>query len=168
MRHRLILAAAAIAVATVAVMARDVDGGSASSGAGLTLSDIAATTAMASEPRTHLAAARIEETGHEDSGPASYALGGSTATSMIVSEAQKAEIRRQLSLLGADEAGRLNLRGLAIGAKLPREKVRIFRLPSSVAGIVPKYGAYEYFVTQNGQIVIVDPSGYEVVDIIGA
>ncbi len=168
MRHRLILAAAAIAIATVAVMARGVDGGSTYSSSGLTLGDIASTPAMASESPTHLAAVMTGDLGSRNLGPASYAVGGSSETSMMVSEAQKAEIRRQLSLLGADEIARLNLRGLAIGAKLPREKVQIYRLPSAVARIVPKYGAYEYFMTQNGQIVIVDPNGYEIVDIIGA
>jgi len=53
-----------------------------------------------------------------------------------------------------------------VGTRLPRS-VHLVGLPASVIEIVPEYGSYSYFV-KDDQICIVDPSSYEIVEIIPA
>jgi len=51
-----------------------------------------------------------------------------------------------------------------VGTRLPRS-VHLVRLPASVIEIVPEYRSYSYFA-KDDQICIVDPSSYEIVEII--
>jgi hypothetical protein len=53
-----------------------------------------------------------------------------------------------------------------VGTRLPRS-VHLVGLPVSVIEIVPEYRSYSYFV-KDDQICIVDPSSYEIVEIIPA
>jgi hypothetical protein len=53
-----------------------------------------------------------------------------------------------------------------VGTRLPRS-VHLVGLPASVIEIVPEYRSYSYFV-KDDQICIVDPSSYEIVEIIPA
>jgi len=53
-----------------------------------------------------------------------------------------------------------------LGTRLPRS-VHLVGLPASVIEIVPEYRSYSYFV-KDDQICIVDPSSYEIVEIIPA
>ncbi|TIQ36216.1 MAG: DUF1236 domain-containing protein [Mesorhizobium sp.] len=52
---------------------------------------------------------------------------------------------------------------ITVGVEVPRQKVRLHRLPSRIVKIVPAYEGYEYFVLADGRIVIVDPSTYKIV-----
>ncbi|WP_210162206.1 DUF1236 domain-containing protein [Methylopila sp. M107] len=96
-------------------------------------------------------------------------VGGSSETSMMVTPDQKAAILRQIDLLGLSNVAGSGLRDLPlkIGARLPRERVRLSPLPSQIVKIVPKYGAYEYFMSENGAVVIVDPGAYQIVEMLG-
>src|SRR5262245_43713316 len=51
-----------------------------------------------------------------------------------------------------------------VGTRVPRS-VHLAALPASVLYIVPQYRSYQYFVA-NDQIGIVDPSSYEIVEVI--
>ncbi|WP_020179075.1 DUF1236 domain-containing protein [Methylopila sp. M107] len=97
-------------------------------------------------------------------------LGGSSVTTVAVTDERKSAIR---ATIAASRGAALRIpkaslgdAAISIGALLPREKVRISRLPAAVVQLVPEYAAYEYFVTDDGQIVIVDPDSYAVVDVI--
>ncbi|CDX22534.1 conserved exported hypothetical protein [Mesorhizobium sp. ORS 3324] len=52
---------------------------------------------------------------------------------------------------------------ISVGAEVPRQKIRLHRLPSRIVKIVPAYEGYEYFVLADGRIVIVDPNSYKIV-----
>jgi hypothetical protein len=51
-----------------------------------------------------------------------------------------------------------------VGVAVPR-RVQLYAIPQDIVVIVPAYRRYRYFVVDN-RIVIVDPSTYEIVDII--
>jgi len=55
---------------------------------------------------------------------------------------------------------------ISVGTRFPRT-VRLAVLPASVISIVPAYRSYQYVVV-NDQICIVDPTTYEIVEIIAA
>jgi hypothetical protein len=55
---------------------------------------------------------------------------------------------------------------VSVGVAVPREKVRLHRLPARIVKIVPAYEAYEYFVLADGRIVIVDPASLKIVVIL--
>ena len=166
MSHPLIGAVFVCAVSGACVLAASRGGGAPrASDAGLLISDLAISQVSAAEAAPkEVQMAALRGVVASDA-PAGYALGGSTRTSMLLSDAQRAEIRRQLSLLAAPVV-RPALRNIAIGDRLPRESVRISRLPSQIAQVAPQYGGFEHVVTDMGALVIVDPKDYRVVDII--
>ena len=102
---------------------------------------------------------------------AAYRLGGSSTMEVSVNRDLKTSIRDRLIRLAAGRAvPRASLGGLRLtpGHVVPREKVRIRRLPADVVEIAPEYTNYEYFVVEGGSIVIVDPRSYEIMDMIPA
>ncbi|RWQ15836.1 DUF1236 domain-containing protein [Mesorhizobium sp.] len=52
---------------------------------------------------------------------------------------------------------------ITVGIEVPRQKVRLHRLPARIVKIVPAYESYEYFVLADGRIVIVDPDTFKIV-----
>ncbi|RWO39153.1 MAG: DUF1236 domain-containing protein [Mesorhizobium sp.] len=52
---------------------------------------------------------------------------------------------------------------ITVGVEVPRQKVRLHRLPARIVKIVPAYESYEYFVLADGRIVIVDPDTFKIV-----
>ncbi|MDR4307620.1 DUF1236 domain-containing protein [Chelatococcus sambhunathii] len=100
-----------------------------------------------------------------------YGLGGSSTMRVSVTREHKAFIQERLISLAAGRAvarARLAEVTLTPGHVVPREKVRIRRLPADVVEVAPEYTNYEYFVLEGGAIVIVDPRSYEIVDVISA
>jgi Protein of unknown function (DUF1236) len=55
---------------------------------------------------------------------------------------------------------------ISVGTRVPRS-VHLVALPTSVISLVPQYRSYQYFVA-NDEICIVDPSSYEIVEVIAA
>jgi hypothetical protein len=55
---------------------------------------------------------------------------------------------------------------VSVGTRVPRS-VHLAALPAAVLSIVPEYRSYQYFVA-NDEICIVDPSSYEIVEVISA
>jgi len=53
---------------------------------------------------------------------------------------------------------------VSVGTRVPRS-VHLVALPASVLSIVPQYNSYQYFMA-NDQICIVDPSNFEIVEVI--
>ena len=100
-----------------------------------------------------------------------YRLGGSSVLEVNVSRDAQHSIQERLANLAAGRAvPRDRLAGVTLepGHVVPREKVRIRRLPAEIVKHAPEYGSYEYFVVEGGSIVIVDPRSYEIVEVIAA
>ncbi|MDG4901116.1 MULTISPECIES: DUF1236 domain-containing protein [unclassified Mesorhizobium] len=57
---------------------------------------------------------------------------------------------------------------ISVGVEVPRQKIRLHRLPARIVKIVPAYETYMYFVLADGRIVIVDPDTYKIVVILEA
>jgi len=55
---------------------------------------------------------------------------------------------------------------ISVGTRVPRS-VHLVALPASVISLVPQYRSYQYFVA-NDEICIVEPSTYEIVEVISA
>ena len=55
---------------------------------------------------------------------------------------------------------------ISVGTRVPRS-VHLVALPASVISLVPQYRSYQYFVA-NDEICIVEPSSYEIVEVISA
>jgi Protein of unknown function (DUF1236) len=54
---------------------------------------------------------------------------------------------------------------VSIGTRVPRENVHFYPVPAEIVTIYPQWRGYE-FIMVNGRIVIVEPSTYEIVEII--
>jgi Protein of unknown function (DUF1236) len=54
---------------------------------------------------------------------------------------------------------------VSIGTRVPRENVHFYPVPTEIVTIYPQWRGYE-FIMVNGRIVIVEPSTYEIVEII--
>jgi len=55
---------------------------------------------------------------------------------------------------------------ISVGTRVPRS-VHLVALPASVISLVPQYRSYQYFVA-NDEICIVEPSSYEIVEVISS
>ena len=54
---------------------------------------------------------------------------------------------------------------VAVGTRVPRERVHLYPLPQEVVSIYPEWRGYE-FIRVRDQIVVVDPKTLEIVDVI--
>ena len=54
---------------------------------------------------------------------------------------------------------------ISVGTRVPREGVHFYPLPTEVVTIYPEWRGYE-FIMVNGQIIIIEPSSYEIVAVI--
>jgi hypothetical protein len=83
--------------------------------------------------------------------------------SINISTEQKTEIRNVI-VENKVEAVKPTF-SVSVGVSVPKT-VKLHRLPPKVVEIVPQYRSYEYFVLADNRIVIVEPSTYEIVDIL--
>jgi hypothetical protein len=54
---------------------------------------------------------------------------------------------------------------ISVGTRVPREGVHFYPVPTEVVTIYPEWRGYE-FIMVNGQIIIIEPSSYEIVAVI--
>jgi Protein of unknown function (DUF1236) len=81
-----------------------------------------------------------------------------------ISEQQRTTIHKTiLEDRSVNRITRVNIT-INVGARIPRN-IRLAVLPASVISIVPEYRSYRYFVLDD-QICIVEPSSYEIVELI--
>ena len=81
-----------------------------------------------------------------------------------ISEQQRTTIHKTiLEDRGVNRVTRVNIT-INVGTRIPRN-IRLALLPASVISIVPEYRSYRYFVVDD-QICIVEPSSYEIVELI--
>ncbi|TPK07100.1 MULTISPECIES: DUF1236 domain-containing protein [unclassified Mesorhizobium] len=89
----------------------------------------------------------------------------STASINNISVEQKTEITNVIRETKVEPVSNLDV-DISVGVKVPKQKVRLHRLPHRIVEIVPAYESYEYFLLADGRIVIVDPNSYEIVAIL--
>jgi len=90
---------------------------------------------------------------------------GETTASIDISEEQRTEIR---NVIVETEVEPVEVDfDVEVGVSVP-ETIELHPLPPRIVEIVPEYEGYQYFVLENGQIVIVDPDSHEVVVVIVA
>ncbi|RWM77221.1 MAG: DUF1236 domain-containing protein [Mesorhizobium sp.] len=87
-----------------------------------------------------------------------------TATGAIsnVTVEQKTEITQILKQEKVEPVADVDF-DIAVGVEVPRQKIKLRRLPPRIVEIVPAYESYEYFVLADGRIVIVDPGTLKIV-----
>ena len=83
-----------------------------------------------------------------------------------LSEQQRTSVHQ--TVLKEKNVNRLNQVNfsISVGTRVPRS-VHLVALPASVISLVPQYRSYQYFVA-NDEICIVEPSTYEIVEVISA
>jgi hypothetical protein len=54
---------------------------------------------------------------------------------------------------------------ISVGTRVPREGVHFYPVPTEVVTIYPEWRGYE-FIEVNGQIIIIEPSSYEIVAVL--
>ncbi|TIP15034.1 DUF1236 domain-containing protein [Mesorhizobium sp.] len=86
----------------------------------------------------------------------------STGSIENVTVEQKTEITQILKEEKVEPVASIDF-DISVGVEVPRDKVRLYRLPPRIVKIVPAYESYEYFVLADGRIVIVDPDTLEIV-----
>jgi len=87
-----------------------------------------------------------------------------TANRIQLSEQQRTSVHSTiLRQSNVNRATNVNI-SVSVGTRVPRS-VRLVALPAEVISIVPQYRSYRYFVV-NDEICIVEPSSYEIVEVI--
>jgi hypothetical protein len=76
---------------------------------------------------------------------------------------QRTRVTESITKLNARPVENVNF-SLSVGTVVPRD-VRFQALPADVVGVVPQYRGYNFFVVRD-DIVIVDPSSYQIVDVL--
>ncbi|TIV44687.1 MAG: DUF1236 domain-containing protein [Mesorhizobium sp.] len=86
----------------------------------------------------------------------------STGAISNVTVEQKMEITQILKQERVEPVASVDF-DISVGIEVPRQKVKLRRLPPRIVEIVPAYESYEYFVLADGRIVIVDPDTLTIV-----
>jgi hypothetical protein len=81
-----------------------------------------------------------------------------------VSEQQRNGVRDRLLKEGSFQKTKLNVH-VSVGTRLPRS-VRLLPLSVAIIELAPTYRGYDYLVLEDETICIVDPSSYEIVDVL--
>ncbi|RWM23151.1 MAG: DUF1236 domain-containing protein [Mesorhizobium sp.] len=86
----------------------------------------------------------------------------STGAISNVTVEQKTEITQILKQEKVEPVANVDF-DISVGVEVPRQKVKLRRLPPRIVEIVPAYESYEYFLLADGRIVIVDPDTLKIV-----
>ncbi|TIQ55583.1 MAG: DUF1236 domain-containing protein [Mesorhizobium sp.] len=86
----------------------------------------------------------------------------STGAISNVTVEQKTEITQILKQERVEPVASVDF-DISVGVEVPRQKIKLRRLPPRIVEIVPAYESYEYFVLADGRIVIVDPGTLKIV-----
>lgn len=86
----------------------------------------------------------------------------STGAISNVTVEQKTEITQILKQERLEPVASVDF-DISVGVEVPRQKVKLRRLPPRIVEIVPAYESYEYFVLADGRTVIVDPGTLKIV-----
>ncbi|MER9291344.1 DUF1236 domain-containing protein [Mesorhizobium sp. M0510] len=102
------------------------------------------------------------QTDEQAQGKASTQDTTSTGSINNVTVEQKTEVTQIIRETKIEPVSNVDF-DITVGVEVPRQKVRLHRLPARIVKIVPAYESYEYFVLADGRIVIVDPDTFKIV-----
>ncbi|MER9372997.1 DUF1236 domain-containing protein [Mesorhizobium sp. M0491] len=102
------------------------------------------------------------QTDEQAQGKASRQDTTSTGSINNVTVEQKTEVTQIIRETKVEPVSNVDF-DITVGVEVPRQKVRLHRLPARIVKIVPAYESYEYFVLADGRIVIVDPDTFKIV-----
>ncbi|RVB29212.1 DUF1236 domain-containing protein [Mesorhizobium sp. M7A.F.Ca.CA.001.07.2.1] len=102
------------------------------------------------------------QTDEQVQGKASTQDTTSTGSINNVTVEQKTEVTQIIRETKVEPVSNVDF-DITVGVEVPRQKVRLHRLPARIVKIVPAYESYEYFVLADGRIVIVDPDTFKIV-----
>jgi hypothetical protein len=102
---------------------------------------------------------------NQSSTPANTAQSSSTNVNAAVNinDQQRTRVAESITRLNVQPLNNVNF-SLTVGTAIPRD-IRLQTLPSDVVEIVPQYRRYSFFVVRD-QIVIVEPSTYQIVTVL--
>jgi hypothetical protein len=83
--------------------------------------------------------------------------------SVNINDKQRTRVAESITRLNVQPLNNVNF-SLTVGTAVPRD-VRLQTLPSEVVEVVPQYRDYSFFVARD-EIVIVDPSSYQIVTVL--
>ena len=106
------------------------------------------------------------QTQPKDQGKSSTAKSERSGDRVQLSEQQRTSVHQTvLKEKNVNRVNQVNF-SISVGTRVPRS-VHLVALPASVISLVPQYRNYRYFVA-NDEICIVEPSSYEIVEVISA
>jgi hypothetical protein len=83
--------------------------------------------------------------------------------SVNINDQQRTRVAQSITRLNVQPLNNVNF-SLTVGTAIPRD-VRLQTLPSEVVEVVPQYRGYSFFVVRD-EIVIVEPSTYQIVTVL--
>jgi hypothetical protein len=83
--------------------------------------------------------------------------------SVNINDRQRTRVAESITRLNVQPLNNVNF-SLTVGTAVPRD-LRLQTLPSEVVEVVPQYRGYNFFVARD-EIVIVDPSSYQIVTVL--
>jgi hypothetical protein len=86
-----------------------------------------------------------------------------TTASININDQQRTRVTESISRLNVQPLTSVNF-SLSVGTAVPRD-IRLQPLPADVVQVVPQYRGYNFLVVRN-EIVIVDPSSYQIVTVL--
>ena len=100
----------------------------------------------------------------QSSTPANTAQSSTNVNAAInINDQQRTRVNESITRLNVQPINNVNF-SLTVGTAVPRD-VRLQTLPADVVEIVPQYRGYNFFVVRD-QIVIVEPSTYQIVTVL--
>jgi hypothetical protein len=89
---------------------------------------------------------------------------GQAGAAAKLSSEQRTKITTVIHNQHVDSVKNVNF-SISVGTRVPREGVHFYPLPAEVVTIYPEWRGYE-FILVNGQIIVIEPSSYEIVAVI--
>jgi len=132
-------------------------------------SDTNTNTDVGTQPSTNTAAQPSNNQTNTAAQPSNNQTGTAQSGSSNVNisanldDRQRTRVTESITKLNARPVENVNF-SLSVGTVVPRD-VRFQPLPADVVEIVPQYRGYNFFVVRD-DIVIVDPSSYQIVDVL--
>lgn len=101
----------------------------------------------------------------QPSAPANTAQSSSTNVnaSVNINDQQRTRVTQSITRLNVQPINNVNF-SLTVGTAIPRD-IRLQTLPADVVEVVPQYRGYSFFVVRD-EIVIVEPSTYQIVTVL--
>ena len=89
---------------------------------------------------------------------------GQAGANAKLSTEQRTKITTVIRNQHVESANNVNF-SISVGARVPREGVRFYPLPTEVVTIYPEWRGYQFILVRN-EILVIDPNTYEIVAVL--